>query len=233
MLQAMRGALLLGSLSLIMLSSVGAAAQTAPPAGTAPAPPPASTASPAAPAPPPQAPPPAGYRYPGYPPPQAAYPGYPAPYAPPRKPPPKELAYHEGMTVPDGYHLETSVRRGPVIAGSIVLGIPYVLGLAIAAGANYANSSAWLAVPAIGPWLTLGIRNHSCGSQDVGCDAGEVLARTFLVLDAVMQTTGAALLIWGVADRKQRVLRDDVVRVIGVAPTRVGSGYGLGLLGTF
>ncbi len=214
----MRGISLVGTFSLVMLLAASAVAQTAP-AGATPQPPPQ------------QAPPP-GYQ--GYPPP-GAYPGYPPPgaYPPPAKPPPKELAYHEGMTIPQGYHLESTVRRGPVIAGAIVLGVPYVAGMATAAAANYANSSAWLAIPVAGPWLTLGIRNHTCPKNDAGCDAGEFLARFFLVLDAIMQTTGGALFIWGVADKKERLVRDDVVRIIGVAPTRIGSGYGVGLLGSF
>lgn len=226
----MRNGGLVGSFSIVTLLAASAVAQTAPtpapsqPAPQPAAPPPARTAAP-------QAPPPAAP--PGYPP-QGAYPAYPPP-APPAQPkkPPRLLAYHDGMDIPAGYHLETKMRKGPLIAGAVVLGVPYVLGLAIAAGANYQNKSAFLAIPAVGPWLTLGIRNHTCAPDDAGCDAGEALARTFLVLDAIMQTTGTGLLIWGIADQKDVLVRNDVVRVIGVAPTRVGSGYGLGLVGTF
>lgn len=228
----MRGASLLGSFCTMMLVAGSAVAQTAPPTtGTAPAPPPQPPAA-AQQAPPAQAAPPP---YPGYPP-RGAYPGYPpqgysAPYRPP-KPPPTELAYHEGMAIPPGYHVESSIRKGPVIAGAIVLGVPYMLGLAFAGAVNYGNQGGWLFVPGAGPWLTLGLRDHSCNSSNGDC-VGEALVRTFLVFDAIMQTTGATLLIWGLADKKTRVVRNDVVRVIGVAPTRVGSGYGLGLFGTF
>jgi len=137
------------------------------------------------------------------------------------------------MKIPRGYHLESTVRKGPLIAGGVVLFVPYVLGLSIAAGSNYSNSGGWLGIPVAGPWLTLAIRNHTCASGDTSCQADDAVVRTFLVLDAIMQTTGAAFLIWGIAGKKEYLQRDDVVRVIGVAPTRVGSGYGLGLLGTF
>jgi len=121
--------------------------------------------------------------------------------------------------------------KGPLIAGAVVLGVPYVLGAAIAAGGNYANKSAFLLIPAVGPWLTLGVRDHTCPPDDASCDASEALARTFLVLDAIMQTSGAAFLIWGIAGQKDVLVRDDVV--FGFAPTKVGSGYGVGLFGSF
>jgi hypothetical protein len=227
----MRGASFIGSFSAITLVAASAVAQTAPP-GSAPAqpappaqPPAAAPAQTAA----PQAPPP------GYPP-QGAYPGYPpgsypAPAPAPAKPPPKYLAFHAGKSIPAGYHHDTRLRKGPLIAGAVVLGVPYVLGAAIAAGGNYANKSAFLLIPAVGPWLTLGIRDHSCAPDDAGCDASEAVARTFLVLDAIMQTTGTAFLIWGIADQKDVLVRDDVV--FSVAPTKIGSGYGVGLFGSF
>src|SRR5690242_1480294 len=39
---------------------------------------------------------------------------------------PMELRYVEGRPIPPGYHVETRARRGLVVAGPIVFGIPYV-----------------------------------------------------------------------------------------------------------
>lgn len=204
------------------------------PAPTRPAPAPAQTA-------PPGQPPPQGYPgYPGYPPPGYPPPGYPPPgyqpgyypyyYPPPNAaPPPRERRYVEGQRIPPGYTVEERVRRGPIIAGSIVFGVPYVLGLLAASADDFPNQSGWLAVPVVGPWVTLVSREETCtnGYDDdsdyynYDCTDG---VQTLLVLDALMQTTGAALFIWGVSSTKKVLVRDDVA--LTLTPARVGSGYG-------
>lgn len=184
------------------------------------------------------APPATQYRRspPAYPPP------YPYPYAysyVSRPPPntPEVLPYHDGERVPPGYYLEQSVRRGPVIAGSIVFGVAYTLGLSIAGGNNFSNQSGWLALPVAGPWLALAQRRDSCSSNSTfgGCvdsAIGGAWARTGLVMDGLAQATGAALFIWGVTSHTRRLVRDDVARV-EILPTTVGSGYGVGAFGRF
>jgi len=101
---------------------------------------------------------------PAYPPPAYPPPAYPPPtYAP--APPvympsgpsiyhpsgPKRMAYEDGQAVPPGYRVEQRVRQGPVIAGALLLGIPYVIGLTAASIAQYDGGSKWLAVPVAGP----------------------------------------------------------------------------------
>lgn len=195
-----------------------------------------------APAPPQGQPPPQGYPpYPGYPPPgyppagypPAGYPPgyYPYYYPPPNAaPPPRERPYVEGRRVPPGYTVEERVRRGPIIAGSIVFGVPYMLGLLTASADDFPNHSGWLAVPVVGPWVTLVSREETC---DAGFDyedeveyecRGTDPVQTLLVLDALMQTTGAVLFVWGVSSSKKVLVRDDVAW--SLTPARVGSGYG-------
>ncbi|MDQ2644813.1 MAG: hypothetical protein M3020_13440 [Myxococcota bacterium] len=188
----------------------------------------------AQPAPPPAAYPPAAYPVaPGvYP---VAYP-YPVPAGsaswaydyPPVYP------YRDGMPLPPGYHLEERPRRGLVIAGWLTAGIPYALGLTVAASADFGNESGWLAVPFVGPWLTLGRRDYGCdereeGEEDRSCLEDTVVAP--LILSGIAQTAGGTLLLVGYLVTKNYAVRNDVSSV--VLPSRVGSGYGLTWTGGF
>jgi hypothetical protein len=172
----------------------------------------------------------AGYPPPGYPPP-GYYPGY--PYPPPGSQPPareREVRYEEGDPVPPGYVVRERPRRGLIISGSIVLGIPYVLGLVSASADNFSNESGWLAVPAIGPWITLASRrgcdSYRYSEDDASCRA----VRTVLVLDGIMQATGAILFVAGVSSTKKVLVRQEAW---AIAPGHVGSGYGLVTQGRF
>jgi hypothetical protein len=226
-----------------------AAAQGYPP----PAPQPAPT----------QAPPP-GYPPPAYAPPQApaaapppAYP--PTTEAPPGwstpgysnqyryQPMPMELRYVEGRPIPPGYHAETRPRKGLVISGSIVFGIPYFLSLSVAASSKF-TPDRWLYAPIVGPFVDLGNRKEDCttiGNAPFGStttckdDSSE---RFFLMADGLMQVAGATMLILGLALPQHLLVRDDAPFVgskrsqfaWSVAPQKMGrSGYGLGLAGTF
>ncbi|HEY5377835.1 MAG TPA: hypothetical protein VIK01_29340, partial [Polyangiaceae bacterium] len=126
---------LVSSFCLLAAAAKPAAAQTpAPPAAAAPQAAPQLAAPPPAPpgaAPAPQypggyPPPPPGYAYP-------AYGAYPQPLRMPDSVP------YAGGPVPAGYHIEERPRRGLVIAGTIVLAVPYGLGLAVAGGQNFPN----------------------------------------------------------------------------------------------
>lgn len=182
-----------------------------------------------------QAPPPA---YPPQPPayPPAAYPpqSYPPPagYGPSPEPP-RTLPYEEGQPIPEGYILTESVRRGPVIAGAIVFGVPYVLSVSVATGNQMENATGWLLIPGVGPFITLASREDNCDPINDGfCDTEDEGERTLLTLDGLMQTTGLVLLIWGLASKTKRLVRYDAAKV-WVTPTRIGEGYGLGAVGRF
>jgi len=243
--------------AVVVLASGSAAAQTAadepvaPGADTAVQPPPGAAAQPA-PAPParsappaaapPGAAPPAAGAYP-YPPAQGQAPaGYPPPgyygYGAPQQRPPKELHYEEGQPIPAGYYLDEGPITGLVIAGPIVFGVPYLLGLTIASSTGYPNQSTWLVAPVIGPWVTLGSRDNDCpppdeyGWTDPNCENENNLVNSWLVLDGIMQAGGAAMFIAGLAVTRKRLLRQDVA-AIQVAPAPVGSGYGLSAFGRF
>jgi hypothetical protein len=144
------------------------------------------------------------------------------------------LKWKEGERVPPGYHVEERVRRGMVIAGAITLGVPYIIGLSFASAADFENSSGWLAVPALGPWLMMAFREDQCDEVEErysDCISDGIL-RVYLTIDGLAQTAGAILLLVGIADKKPRLVADETAKIV-VTPRRVGSGYGLGIQGTF
>lgn len=142
--------------------------------------------------------------------------------------------YEEGEPIPPGYVVEKRIRRGPVVAGSIVFGTAYLLGLLVASADDYSNETGWLIVPVLGPWLTLATRNDGCSndfsSQDY-CSNDDDGVRTLLTLDGLTQATGAVLFIWGVASRTKWLVPQD--QAFRLAPARLGSGYGLVTSGQF
>ncbi|WP_437565952.1 hypothetical protein [Sorangium sp. So ce542] len=176
----------------------------------------ADDASPPAPPPVQGQPPPA----PQAPPPPAFYGGPGAPAAGP-----KVLPWREGEPVPPGYHPETRVRKGLVISGAIVFGTVYLFTAIGGGDAVYRGSSGYAAlfVPCAGPFLTLATTQQ---------DDLETMA---LVLDGLVQVTGAALLLPGLFVPKTVLVRDDVSKPIVLpAPMALGpSSAGLGLVGRF
>ncbi len=249
----------LSSATFILLLAGGAVAEQAPvaPAPTvsaAPAPSPPSAAAPAGSSTPPVGaapaaavatapapPPPPGYAVP---------PGYmlvpaPTPEAQTRYdvqypqgrgalPPGMELPYVEGEPIPPGYRLVEQRRRGLIIAGSIVLGVPWVFGVTAATAADFKDGTGLLLIPVLGPWLTL----TTDVARDKPCDPGTLVCETraatraVLVLDGMVQAGGAAMLVVGLFVPKKRLVRRNVI--VSVAPLAVGrDGYGLGVSGSF
>lgn len=191
-----------------------AAFAPAPAPGAAPAPAPAAAAPAAAPGAPAGAPPPGAYAYP----PPPGY-GYPPPVYAPYPPPLRlnETAPYEGGPVPAGYHVEERARRGLIIGGSLTLGIPWLLSVTAASSTDFSNQSGWLIVPALGPWLTILMRDKDqvCtprvgGGSPICYDEPDNALRTVLILDGLAQGAGAAMLIIGLASPKKVIARDFV-----------------------
>jgi hypothetical protein len=212
--------LCLGAAWSSMVAAQAAAAPAAYPPAAAPAPGYAGYPPPAA-----YPPPPPGYAY--------AAPGYARLRAPDSVP-------YDGGPVPAGYHIEDRPRRGLLIGGPVILGVPYVLGLAVASGGNFPNSTGWLVVPGIGPWITLALRHKSSSTCSDSSTLGDCVdttvdgaTRTFLVIDGFMQTAGAAMTIIGIASPRQVIARD-FVGSLHFAPSPIGrAGYGGFVTGAF
>lgn len=144
--------------------------------------------------PPPDAPrPPYPYPYP------YAYPyAYAYPYPYPTSP--ATLPYREGEAIPPGYHLVEQRNRGLIVTGLSVLGATYgaslVASLAfISDGGRDSAEFAPLLIPVVGPFITAGT------NDDVP---------TLMILNGVTQTTGAVLLILGIALTEKKVVRDGI-----------------------
>jgi hypothetical protein len=145
-----------------------------------------------------------------------------------------ELPYEEGDPIPAGYRVREQKRRGLIIAGSIVTGIPWMISLTAAVAADYDNKSGFLVIPALGPWLMLaagGASDRDCAG-DGFCSGSRSGLRATLVLDGLMQTAGAIMFVSGFAFPRHRLVRNDVT--VSLAPTTFGpQSYGLGAVGTF
>jgi hypothetical protein len=152
-------------------------------------------------------PPPPGYA-PVYPQPGVVYPsGYPQPvYVSPRARP-------MGMNPddpPPGYHTESRARMGLVVAGAVMLAIPYVLSVTAAVSASAGNDSGYspLFVPVAGPFIALSTTHALVGTSDGLQEVGRVFGSIGLILDGILQVSGASLLLVGLVARHDVVVRD-------------------------
>jgi len=178
------------------------------------------------PAAPPVASPPPGYPL-SLPPPSLASSGYQAPL---------ELPYTAGEPIPLGYRLVEEPRYGLVTAGWVLTGVTYGLGAAAALSANFDNASGFMLVPFVGPWLTLGRRDHADCSDSSGADdglrcVGDVFVILGIVADGLLQAGGAALLFSGYLAKRAKLVRADLAW--SLSPRPIGSGYGLAATGAF
>jgi hypothetical protein len=146
-----------------------------------------------------------------------------------------EVPYEDGEPIPAGYQLRREARRGPVIAGSIVMGVPWMLSVTGASADDFENKSGFLLLPGVGPWLMLlagGAKDTNCEPSRDFCSSDNSGLRGVLVLDGLMQSTGAILLTIGLLYPREHL----VPKPLGVSfvPARLGEhGYGLGAVGTF
>jgi hypothetical protein len=143
---------------------------------------------------------------------------------------------------PPGYELEEHTPSAPIVVGAMLLAVPYATGLGIAGAEGFANGSGWLAVPGLGPWLALASRENPSDTakdaqefnSDVGHCVAEPFVRGMLVLDGVLQATGAIVLIVGANGSEKRLVPRREAARVELKPQAVGrSGYGLGVLGSF
>jgi hypothetical protein len=116
-------------------------------------------------------------------------------------PPPATLPYSEGDPVPAGYHLESRVRRGPIIAGAIMAGTTYIVNLLVAdieeRDGDSDDRATWLYVPGVGTWAYV---DDACDNEQDGC--------SFIVMHSATHTVGLALLIYGIAAPRSILVRD-------------------------
>jgi hypothetical protein len=167
----------------------------------------------------------------------------PAPSAPATRPSPDAYHHHHHGAPPPreprvvAYDERSSPRTGLVVAGSVLFAVSYLVPLSIVAAAEFPNRTDWMAIPVVGPWMTIGrMRYGDCSNRrtvDPECDdSGERAADTLGAVAAgftgVLQAAGMAMLITGVSAQKT-----EVVPVYAISPMPVDNGMGLSVTGTF
>jgi hypothetical protein len=148
---------------------------------------------------------------------------------------PAELPYDPKMPVPAGYRVVREPDYFALARGYASFGCIYSLGVAIAAGSDFANSSAYLLVPLVGPWITFGRRNHAECAEASGTDKshciGDRLLDVVLIIDGLAQVSTGLLVLAGHLAGRAKLVRTDLAWSAG--PRRIGSGYGVGAIGSF
>lgn len=145
-----------------------------------------------------------------------------------------EQPYEEGDPVPPGYVVRDRPRRGLIIAGSIVTGVPWAFSVTAAAASDYENKTGFLLVPGIGPWLMLlagGASDRDCEGSDV-CSGSRAGVRAVLVFDGLVQSAGATMFVVGLLVPRKRLV--PTFEDVSVMPAQLtADGYGVAAVGTF
>ncbi len=146
--------------------------------------------------------------------------------------------WEPGDPIPPGYHPEGEIRQGLVIAGAVTLGTTWLLlgvlpaSLTLAACSEFGSSgtdcalAGTLFVPAIGPFIAMPFATESA------------LAEVLLAFDGLAQSSGAVMLILGLALQKDVLVKDVAIGDTDIkfkpTPMSVGrTGNGFGVVGTF
>ncbi len=135
--------------------------------------------------------------------------------------------WHDGEPIPWGYHRVERVRKGEVISGAILFGVPYIIssmiasaGADLASGTSESNPAGWLYLPVLGPFIEI--------SKSDSASVNE-----FLVIDGLCQGIGAALFFHGLYTPRPMLVRNDLA-LLTVSPAPVGKdGTGMMMMGTF
>jgi hypothetical protein len=129
--------------------------------------------------------------------------------------------WRDGDPIPWGYHRETRVRAGQVVAGSILFGVPYLYSSLLASASSDFEGDDYdaLWIPVLGPLIQLK-------------DSDSTTFSYVLVLDALAQGIGAWMAISAVASPKAVLVRNDLG--LALAPAPMGKdGTGLMMMGRF
>ena len=122
------------------------------------------------------------------------------------------------------------VNKPLLVTGSALLVATWVPMAAVAYASSRPEDQNYLYVPVVGPWLDLAHRD-----TDVRPSNNEGLNKAFLIADGIGQGLGALAVVTSLflPDTKEAhwyTIGSDKMRV---APTHVGTGYGLGAVGRF
>lgn len=125
---------------------------------------------------------------------------------------------------------KSPINRPLLLTSTLVLGGTYAASAVASITSDRPSDKSHLAIPVVGPWLDLANRD-----TDVRPSNNEGLNKAFLIADGVAQGLGAIGVVASFFIPEKTVRHFYVLgnEKIHVAPTRVGTGYGIGGGGTF
>jgi hypothetical protein len=123
-------------------------------------------------------------------------------------------------------------RRGPLVAGAILFGAAYAASVSVAASAKLENGSAYMLVPLIGP-IAAGSAAGHCNFSGRDEDCAGPFFGSLLLLDTLVQLSGATLVIVGLSHTRDVLLRNDLAGVTIVPQLDASRGRGLAIVGVF
>jgi hypothetical protein len=132
---------------------------------------------------------------------------------------------------------QTPVYTGPnvpmITSGLVTFGLAYIPAIVVAGESTQAADHN-LYVPIIGPWVDIANRPRCNTFGGPDC-ATETTDKVLIGVDGVFQGLGAITTVLGflTPERHEYVVDGQAKPQIQVSPTRVGSGYGLGAVGTW
>jgi hypothetical protein len=132
---------------------------------------------------------------------------------------------------------ETVVAAGPNAAllksGLFVFGIPYGTSVVVAATSNR-DEDKNLFIPIAGPWIDFANRQNCGNLGQPSCD-GETAIKVLLAADGILQAIGGIELVAAflVPESSTVVAKEKEQPRFMMAPSRVGTGYGLAAAGRF
>lgn len=109
--------------------------------------------------------------------------------------------------------METRANRALVMGGAVTLGIPYLIGTFGTLSVMGDGNTGWLALPVLGPWLTLANRRTSCGEIGEPSPGGfecfsDEAGNGLLIASGVLQALGTAMIAIGLVNTRDYAVAD-------------------------
>ncbi len=125
---------------------------------------------------------------------------------------------------------KSPINRPLLLTSTLVFGGTYAASAVVSITSDRPSDKSNLAIPVVGPWLDLANRD-----TDNRPSNNEGLNKALLIADGVAQGLGAIGMVASFFIPEKTVRHFYVLgnEKLHVAPTRVGTGYGLGGGGTF
>ena len=150
--------------------------------------------------------------------------------------------------MPPGYRVVERSASSLTIGGGLTFVAAYLGGLGLAASQSFENGTGYVAIPVAGPWAAIGGRTFKCKvsvatsavsstavqsaiNKCVGFAFDEVTTVVFLTADGLVQATGAAIFLIGLASGYQELVRQDLPKA-AVYPLPEG-GAAFSVMGRF